>query len=125
MSDIKRKTIKLAVTDSSGGANVDGTNANSSFISNPIKMPIGKKWSLHCWFDGAFSVTGKEPEFTIFLSNTSDANGSLPLADAENITAPEIVTKDDFEGEYMVITYDANGTTAGLKYFFLYVEQDD
>ena len=117
-----RSTQKITVRNSSGGADVNGTAANSSFISNPILMPIGKKWSLNVHFD-SLAVTGKNPSFTIYVSNSTDSGSTDELKDAVNIRAPRFVHKADFPGQYMVIVYSPNGATAGTKFFDLYVEQ--
>ena len=121
---IQRETVRLAVLNSSGGADVTNTVATGSFISSPILMPIGKKWSLTAYIS-SLAYTGDAPEYTVYASNvlTSGSESPLENAVAVDIENVEMIYKSDFPGQYMVIVYTPNGTSAGTKFFELYVEQ--
>lgn len=121
---IQRRTVPEPIKEDSGHNDVNGTVATASFVSDPILMPIGKSWSLNVYITGLL-VTGDNPTFTIFQSNSETGSGNAPLlrgADIE-ISGKILAYKSDFKGQYMIIEYFAKGTTAGTMFFELFIEQ--
>ena len=116
----KRKTQILPIHNA--GGEVSNTGATSAFISTSIPMPSGE-WSLNVYFSG-LTVSGKNPTFTIYVSNSEAAGSFDELEDAIDIETPRFVfDRNNFPGKFMLITYDPQGATGGLKFFDLYVEQ--
>jgi hypothetical protein len=123
-NQIQRETIQKIVTESVGHNDVSDTVATGSFVSDPIIMPIGKRWSLNVYITGLL-VTGNNPAFTIFQSNSATGSGNAPLLRGADIEIDDKVLayKSDFKGQYMIIEYFAKGTTAGTMFFELFIEQ--
>lgn len=122
-----RNTDNTSILNIIGSTNVSDTVATSGFTSDPILIPINRQWSLNVFITG-LTVTGANPTFTIFQTNTKTPGGLNPLIKAEDIEITPainslIVYKSDFKGQYMTIIYSSNGVTAGQMYWELYIEK--
>jgi len=116
----KNNKVLWTVFDTGTGNDVNGTNATTSFTSEPIEFVSNTAWNLNVWFT-SLAVTGKAPTFTIQVSDTTDINSFNDLDNAVDIAAPHMVTKSDSPWKYFRIVYDPQGATAGTKNFDLII----
>ena len=114
---------QITIRDAATGNTVNGTDATLGFTSEFIPMPLNKQWSLNVHFNPTLTKAGKSPWFTIYGSNTMEVGSINELNKAVEIEAPRLIYKDDFPAEYMVIVYDPQGATGGLKRFDLLIEK--
>lgn len=117
----KRNTIRLTLRDAVD-VDISDTPADADAISQPLKLPIGKNWSLNIWFK-LLDVTGAQPRITIYGASKNDVDSINPLPLASNIEVPDIIFMDSFPAEFIVVQYDSNGATAGTKFIDLFIEK--
>jgi hypothetical protein len=122
MTLIINKKPEYTVRDRATGNDVNGTNANVAFTSEPIQFNQNCVWNLNVWFT-SLAVTGKDPTFTIQVSDTTDVDSFNDLTNAVDIIAPHMVTKKDSPWLYFRIIYDPQGATGGTKNFDLIILQ--
>lgn len=112
----------VTVRDVATGNTVNGTDATVGFTSQFIPMPIGKEWSLNVHFN-SLTKAGKQPTVTIYGTNTEEATSINEINKAVDVEVPRLIYKKSFPAEYMVIVYDPQGATGGLKRFDLRIEK--
>jgi len=117
----KRLTQRMALRNAVGD-DISDAPADADIQSQPLQLPIGKKWSLNIWFKN-ITVTGTPPKFTIYGASKDDIDSINPLPLASNIEAPDIVFMDSFPAEFIVVEYKSNGVTAGTKFIDLFIEK--
>ncbi len=115
-----RTTQRLALRDAVD-VDISDTPATTDVISQLLRIPNNKKWSLNVSFD-SLAVTGLAPTLTIYVSNANDEDSIIPLHGANLVIVPEFFHKIDFPGEFMVVEYNSNGATAGTKFIDLFVD---
>jgi len=115
-----QRTIPLRLIIEVSGVDVNGTDADTGFTSDPIKLE-NKPWSLNVWFDNSFAVTGQDPNLTIEYSNDfdGDVNSFNPLEGFTAVDLPDFFDSLDKTSLWIRFVYDEQGVTAGDKHFDL------
>lgn len=117
----KRNTQRYAFLDAVD-ADLSDSPATTSVVSQPLAIPADKKWSLNVFID-ALTFVGKAPTFSIKITNFDNIASYVEYEGVTEQSIPEFVFKDQFEGQFMIVEYNAEGATGGTKHIELFVDR--
>ena len=98
-------TVRVASTD------VVTYPADSDFTTDAIEWSDLRGFAVNFWFPTLNGVSPK-PRITIQVSETSDLDSCVTYVDVDNISIPQLFTKDSVKPNYIRFVYDSTDVGA-------------